>query len=94
MLVYQPTFDTLELKKDKGTDYVISLKSKGVFNSKLKELYTAFLHSIKYSEYRVETKIDKDNLAVEQCNNSSEIVNVYIAYNLDACQNNPTDNFC
>ena len=25
--VYQPTFDTLELKKDKGTDYVLSWKT-------------------------------------------------------------------
>ena len=24
MLVYQPTLDTLELKKEKGTDYVLS----------------------------------------------------------------------
>ena len=37
MFVYQPTFDTLELKKGKGTDYV--------YNSKLKPLYTAFLHN-------------------------------------------------
>ena len=44
--VYQPTLDTSELKKDKGTDYVLSWKSKGVFNSKLKPLYTAFLHNI------------------------------------------------
>ena len=36
--VYQPTFDALELKKDKVTDYVISWKSKGVFNSELKPL--------------------------------------------------------
>ena len=41
-LFIQPTLDTLELKKDKGTDYVITWKSKGVYNSKLKSLYTAF----------------------------------------------------
>ena len=35
--VYQPAFDALELKKeDKGTDYVLSWKSKGVYNSKLR----------------------------------------------------------
>ena len=39
--VYQPTVDTLELKKDKGTDYVLSWKSNGVYNSKHKSLYTA-----------------------------------------------------
>ena len=37
-LAYQPTFDTLELKKDKGTDYVLSWKPKSVYNSKLKPL--------------------------------------------------------
>ena len=47
--VYEPTLDTLELKKDKGTDYILSSKSNGVYNSKLKPLYTAFLFSIKLS---------------------------------------------
>ena len=46
------TLDTLELKKGRGTDYVLSLKSKGLFNSEVKSLYTAFLHNIKLSEYR------------------------------------------
>ena len=58
--VYQPTLDTLELKKDKDTDYFLSWKSNRVFNSKLKPLYTAFLHSIKLSEYRMRIKYDKD----------------------------------
>ena len=35
------------LNKKKDTDYVLSSKSKGVYASKLKPLYTAFLHSIK-----------------------------------------------
>ena len=33
--VYQPRLDVLELKKDKGTDYVLSWKLKGMFNYKL-----------------------------------------------------------
>ena len=36
MFFYQPTLDTLELKKVKGTDYLLSWKLKGVYNSKLK----------------------------------------------------------
>ena len=28
---YQPTVNTLELKEDKGTDYVVGWKSKGIF---------------------------------------------------------------
>ena len=54
---YQATLDTLELNKEKGSDYVLSWKSKRVFNSKLKPLYTAFLNSIKISEYRIGIKI-------------------------------------
>ena len=55
IFVYQPTLDTLESKKkkDKGNDYVLSWKSKGVFNSKLKPLYTALVNSIILSDYRI-----------------------------------------
>ena len=45
--VYKRTLDRLELKKDKGTDYVPSWISNEVYNSKLKPLYTAFLNAIK-----------------------------------------------
>ena len=55
----------LELNKNKGADYVLSGKSKGVFHSKLKSLYTIFLNSIKISEYRIGIKPDMDPLAVE-----------------------------
>ena len=40
-------------KKGKGTYYIISWKSKGVPNSKLKSLYTAFVNSIKFSKYKI-----------------------------------------
>ena len=70
--VYQPILDTIELKKkDKGTEYVLSWTSKGVYNSEFKSLYTAFFHSIKRSEYRMGMKFDKDPLAVEH--NSEQI---------------------
>ena len=35
MFVYQPRFSMLELKDNKGTDYVIDWESKGVYTSKL-----------------------------------------------------------
>ena len=57
--VYQSTLETLDLKQDKGTDYVLSWKSNGVYNSKLKPLYTAFLHSIKFTGYKMGIKFDK-----------------------------------
>ena len=60
MSLYQPTLDTLKLKKDKGVDYVVSWKSAEVYTSKLKPLHTEFLHSSKLSGYRIRIKIDKD----------------------------------
>ena len=87
---YQPTLETLELKKDKGSDYILSSKSKGVFNYKLKPLYIAFLQSMKLSRYKMGIKFDKYPLAVEQSNYLSKIVNVYIIYDLDAWLSIPT----
>ena len=83
IFVYQPTFDALELKTNRSTDYVLSKNSKGVFNSKLKPLYTAFLNSMKLSEKRIGIKLDKDLSAVGQNNYLSKIVNVYIDNDLD-----------
>ena len=88
--VYQPTLDILELKK--GTD-VLSWKSNGVLNSKLKPLYTTFLNSIKLSGYRMRIKFNKDPLTVEQNNYLTKIVNVYIVYELNTLPKNPTNNF-
>ena len=68
----------------KDTDYVISWKSKKVYNSKLKPLYTAFLYSTKLSEYRIGIKFDKDPLVAEENTYLGQIVNVYIVYDLDA----------
>ena len=39
MFIYQPAFDTPDLKKEKGIDYVISWKSKGVYTFKLTPLF-------------------------------------------------------
>ena len=39
---------------------------KGVFNSKLKPLYTGFVYSITLSKYRIGIKFDKVPLALEQ----------------------------
>ena len=89
--VYQPTLDTLELTK--VTDSVITCKSKGVFSSKLKPLFTVFFNSITLSEYKIGIKFDKDPLALDQNNHLIKIVNVFIVYDLDAWPKNPTDNF-
>ena len=90
---YQPTLDTLELIKDKTTNYILSWKSNGVFNSKLRPLYTTFLNNIKLSEYRIRIKFDNNPLTVEKSNYLTKTVNVYIACDSDAWARNPTNNF-
>ena len=78
MFVYQPTLNTLELKKDKVTDYVISWITNWLYASERKLLYTAILHTIKLSGYRIGIKFDKDRLAVEQNNYVTNIADAYI----------------
>ena len=91
--VYQPTVDTLELKNDKGINYVFSWKSTGVYSSKLKALYTPFLHSINISGCKMQIKLDKNPLAVEQNNYMTNILIVYFVYDLAASPRNSTSNF-
>ena len=93
MFVYQPTFDKLELKKDKDTDYFFSWKSNGVYNSKLKPLYTAFFHSIKRSGYKMRIKFSTDLLAVEQNNYLNKIANDYNVYESYNWSKIPLKNF-
>ena len=69
------------------------MKSNGLYNSKLKPLYTAFVHSIKLSGYKIEIKFDKDPLAVEQNNYLTKIVNLYIVYELYEWPKSPTSSF-
>ena len=51
------------------------------------------LHSINLSKYNLGINFDKDPLTVEQNNYLTNIVNVYIVYDLDACTGNPTNSF-
>ena len=51
------------------------------------------MNSLKLSEYRIGIKSDKVPLAAEQKNYLTKILNVYIAYDLDAWPRNPTNNF-
>ena len=64
IFVYQLALNTLELKEDKGTEYVIGWKSERVYNSRLTSLYTAFLHNIKLSG----KKFNKSVLVLKQNN--------------------------
>ena len=48
LFVYQPTFGVLEYKREQGTEYFTSWKSKGFYNSKLIAFNDDFLLNIKY----------------------------------------------
>ena len=65
MFVYQATFNTLEFKKDKGTDYVIGWKSIGLFESQLLLLHGTFLTNIRYLGYKIEMQFNNTPLVVE-----------------------------
>ena len=81
--VYQPTFNVLELKIDKGTKYGIGWKSKRLFNSKLVALHGAFLSNIKYFGKKIGMQFNNTPLVEEQNNYASKIVNISIVYDLD-----------
>ena len=80
--MYFTSNDGSQEKIDKDTDYILSWKSNGVYNSKLQSLYTAFLYSITLSGYKMGIKFHKDSVAVEQNNYLTKIVNVCIIYDI------------
>ena len=73
----------LDIKIDKGTEYVIGLKSKGVYNSKLTAFHGAFLPNIKYFRKNIEIQFNSTPLVVEQNNYITKILSVYMVYDLD-----------
>ena len=89
MFVYQPTFNVLELKEDKDTEYIIGWKSKGVYISKLIALHGAFLPNVKYFRNKIGIQFNSTLLVIEQNNYATKIANVYIVYDLDNWPKNP-----
>ena len=83
IFVYQPTFNMLELKEYKGTEYIISWESKGLFKSSLKPLFNPLPPSLKQFGYKVWIQFLDGFLIVENNNYLIKIVNVYIVYDLN-----------
>ena len=63
---YLPTFNVLELKKDKCTEYIIGWNSKGLYNSKLMALHGAILPNIKYFRKKIGIQFNSTPLVIEQ----------------------------
>ena len=92
MFVYQPKRSTLELIKTRALIMFPVGNQRGYIFLNLSH-YTAFLHSMKLSGYRMRIKFDKDPLAVEQSNYLTKVVNDYIVYDLDNWPNILLRNF-
>ena len=73
----------VELKNDTCIEYVISLKSKGVYNSELKALLRRFLTSVNNFWNKIGIQFHNTPLVIEQNNYASRIVDVHIVYDLD-----------
>ena len=58
MFVYQAAFSTLTLKEDKGSEYVIAWKSKGLFKTELYPLHYASLPNLKHLGYKIGTQLN------------------------------------
>ena len=93
MFACQPTFNVLELKNDKPTEYIISWKLKRLYKSKLIALHGAFLPNIKYFKNKIGIQFNSAPLVIERNNYVTKIVNVYIVYDLDNWPKNPLINF-
>ena len=79
MFIYQTAFNTLDLKIDKGTDYVTGWKSKDLFESNL----LLFLPNVKYFGYKIGIQLKKTPLVVERNNYATKTVKAYIVYDVD-----------
>ena len=83
----------LELKIDKGTEYITGWKSKGVYNSKLIALHGAFSPNVKYFGNKIEIRFSSTPLVIAENNYATKIVNVYMVYVLDNWPKNQLRNF-
>lgn len=66
MFVYQPTFSNLVLKKERGSDYAITEKLKGLFKPKPFPLDGALLTTAKPFEYKIEIQFPNTYIVLEQ----------------------------
>ena len=83
----------MELKNDKGTEYIISCNSKGICNSKLIAFYAVFLPDVKYFRNKKRIQRNSTPLVRDQNNYTTKIVNDYIVFDLDNWPKNLLRNF-
>ena len=73
----------LDLKIDKGTEYITDWKSKGLSEWKLLPLHGAFIRNVKRFGYIIGIQINNTPLVIDQNNFTTKIMNAYITFDLD-----------
>ena len=80
MFVYQIKFNILKLKNNKSTECIISWKSKGTCNFKLKALHGAFLPKVKHFRNKIGIQFNSTPLFIKPNSYTTKFANVYIVY--------------
>ena len=92
MFVYQPTYNVIKYLNS-STEYITSWRSKGVYNTKHILIKNDSLPNIRDPNKKILLQFDYTPLVVEQNNYTSNIVNVYMVYDLDYWPKIPLRNF-
>ena len=87
IFVYQPTFNKLELQKDKWIWTAEFIKSKFL------SLHGAFFTNLKRIVFEIRIQFNNTPLVVRQNNYATKIVNAYIASDLDKWPKTLLNNF-
>ena len=82
----------MNLKIDRDTEYVTSLKSKGVFEWKSLPLHGAFIPNVKQFGTKIGIQFNNTPLVIDQTNLTNKILNAYIVYDLDNWPKIPLNN--
>ena len=65
IFVYQTIINVLELKKGKSTEYIISWKSKGVYNFELIALHGPFLPNVNFFRNKIRIQFNNTPFVIE-----------------------------
>ena len=83
----------LELKIDKGTEYVTGWKSKGFREWKCLPLHGALMPNANQLAYKIRIQFNSTPLVIVENNFTTKILNAYIVYELDSRPNIFLNNF-
>ena len=93
LLINQHLVSTLDLKEGNDIGYIFAWISKRLFKSNLKHIFNPLSPRIKRFGYKAGMQFLHESLVVENKNHLTNIVNVYIIYDLDSWSKNSLNTF-